>query len=263
MCRERDESVAEEFLRRDACARQQGRILRIRRNLRHDLVVASQISRDEPEGDRPETEEQHRLQRVHPSDSAHPSEKDVKHDHDRDNRAPKPIGHPAITQAGEGVPAAHHPDDHVGDHHQRGDRENDGTDAITLPTIPEILHLRQVAVLFPEGPEPGADQEDGEGNDETRRRGHQSINPDATLVSQTRTAENREGRHVRAKDGEEENPGTEGPARNEEVLLRSGAFTKGEHPHIEDDREVDENDDGGNHGLWFVSGWSSGSSCSR
>ena len=261
--RERDKGVAEELLRRDARATQEGRVFRVRCDFGHDLVVAPEVPRDEVESDRAETKEEHGLQRIYPCHAAHAAKENVEHNNDGDDRAAEPVRHPSIAETIEGVAAAHHADDDIRDHHQRSDGKDEGADAIALPAVAEILHLRHVAVLFSKRPEPRADEENGERNDESRRRGHEPVSANAALIGEAGAAENGEGRHVRNEDREQKHPRSQRPARQKKVFLRASAFAEGEHPDIEDNREVNENDDGGDHGFVVGGCWSSGASSSR
>ena len=165
---EGNKGITEKLLRSDPSPGEQGRVLRIRGNFSNDAVEPAEVSRNKKKRDASEEEEQHGLKGVDPSHSAHTPKKNVEHDDDRDDGATEPIRHQSPAQFLQGMTAAHHSNDDVRDHHQRGQGEDERADGVAFPSIPEILHLGHVPVALTQRPEAGPDQEDGQRNNQAR-----------------------------------------------------------------------------------------------
>ena len=124
---------------------------------------------DDRDGDRTEEQEQQRLEDVHPDRSAHATEEDVGGHDQRHHRAAQRVGHKPVADVSQHPSAAHDADNHVGHQHHHTQRKDDRADGGALPAVSEKRHLRLVPKALADGPEPRADEEDRQGDDEARR----------------------------------------------------------------------------------------------
>src|SRR6185369_13798352 len=103
---------------------------------------------DDRDGDRPETKEHDRLENVHPNGAAHAAEENVDGHHQGHDCAPEPIMNPAAADIAQDPAAAHDADDHIRNEHDHAEREDNGANRRTFPTIAEETDLGLVAEAF-------------------------------------------------------------------------------------------------------------------
>ena len=144
-------------------------------------------------------------------------------------------------------------DDHVRDEHGRAQSEDNGADGVAFPAVAEEGNLGLVAEAFAQGPQAGADEENGERNHQAGGGGHKAINADALAVGLAGTAEDGEGGHVGGEEGEEKDHFAHRAAGQEKVLGAVLAATESGAADEGDQGEVDQDDEDGDH-LWKESG---------
>ena len=115
------------------------------------------------------------------------------------------------------------------------------------PAIPEERHLRLMAESLSQRPEPRADKKDRQGNDNPRRRRHQSINADTLAISLAGAAKNRKRRHVGGENGEEEHHLADGAVGEEKIFCVCLAAPEGDAADKGNQAEVKADDNDGNH----------------
>ena len=242
--------VAEEELRRHALASQQRRRLgRVGQPL-HRLREAPDAHRDESDGRRSEGQEEYRLERVDPRRALHAAEEDVAHDDGSHDQAAEPVRHHPAADRVQRRAAAHHRDDDVGHQQRRLHREDGGPDMAALPAVAVHLHRGHEAEPLAERPDPGAEQVQRQGNDQCRRRAHQPVGHDAVGERVARRPEDRERRHVRAEEREQEDVLAE-RSIGQEIAFRPLAprgAPEREDADVEDDAQVEEDDERRDHG---------------
>ena len=242
---EGDEGVAEEIPRRDPLATQQRRRHGVREHGLHRLAEAAHARGDHRHGDRAKQQEQRGLERVDQRGAAHAAEEDVAHDDERDHGAAEPVGHKAIADGAERGAAAHDGDDDVGDEQDGMHDEDHRADVAALPAVAKNLDRRHEAVPPAERPQPGADEEEADRDDQGRRGGHQPKGDDPVGERMSGGPENREGRHVRADQRQQKDRRTQ-RAAGEEIPLRVALLLRPAPGDAdEEDEEEIREDDGG------------------
>ena len=131
-------------------------------------------------------------------------------------------------------PASLDGDDDVGDQEEGLQGKDDRSDVAALPTVPKHLDRGHEAVFLAQRPGAGADQQEGQGNDERRGGAHQAISDDPVVEGVPRGPQDGEGGHVGPGQREEKDEGAQGTAGQKIVFSRvpGGRAAKGENSDV-------------------------------
>ena len=208
--------------------------------------TAGEVMADDDERDEAEAQEQQRLEHVDQHCPAQPAEEDVAHHDQRDDRAADLVIDVAVGEGFQDRTAADDADDQVGEHHRRGERKMNVPMCEHSQRSRKNCDLGHVPEPLAHRPEAGADEEQGERDDQRRRRGHHPEHADAHAVRHPGASDDGEGGHVRGEQRQEEDDRPDRAAGEEEVFTRLLAPAEREDADVEHHRQVNENRGSGN-----------------